>query len=223
MQPLSRLRGGREDGIIATHMAITIAFALFAVTQLTRTTVAAQEIDFRVSDIVTSVATVDEETKTVAILDETGQITTDILNTARPLSAQTVQITEAARQIDANVKDILASAVSINENAGGIGVSVGGIGSDVQGINATAKEINGNARNILGMLQALSPVVNSINGGPGSINGGVQGINERADRVIDLSRGIKGDTGNILGNAVLIDENALDICRSRAVAGCAGD
>lgn len=223
MQPLSRLRGGREDGIIATHMAITIAFALFAVTQLTRTTVAAQEIDFRVSDIVTSVATVDEETKTVAILDETGQITTDILNTARPLSAQTVQITEAARQIDANVKDILASAVSINENAGGIGVSVGGIGSDVQGINATAKEINGNARNILGMLQALSPVVNSINGGPGSINGGVQGINERADRVIDLSRGIKGDTGNILGNAVLIDENALDICRSRAVGGCAGD
>ena len=205
-------------------MAITIAFALFAVTQLTRTTVAAQEIDTRVSDIVTSVATVDEETKTVAILDETGQITTDILNAAVPISNQTKQITEAALQIDANVKEILASANSINENAAGIGSSVGTIGSSVQAINGTAKAINNNAAQILGTFQALAPVVNSINGTPvpGRVGTGVHGINQRADVVIELSRGIKSDTGNILANVVLVDRHAKDICNSQAVSGGCG-
>ena len=225
MHPLTRIRGGgREDGIIAAHMAITIAFALFAVTQLTRTTVAAQEIDTRVSDIVTSVATVDEETKTVAILDETGQITTDILNAAVPISGQTKQITEAALQIDANVKEILASATTIGENVGGIGGSVGTIGESVQAINGTAKAINNNANQILGTFQALAPVVNSINGSPGRgpVGTGVHGINQRADIIIELSRGIKSDTGNILANVVQIEKNARSICNSTVVSGGCG-
>lgn len=221
LSPLSRLRGGREDGVIATHMAITIAFALFAVTQLTRTTVAAQEIDMRVVDIVSSVDNIDEETKTVAVLDETTRITTDILNTAKPLEAQTKQITEVALQIDANAKEILDSANSINGSVLGIAGSVGTIGESVRAINSTAKEINGSARSILNTFQALAPVVNSINGRPGNgpVGSGVHGINQRADVVIALSQGIKGDTGNIIRNVLLIDKHAKNICNSAAVSG----
>lgn len=212
MQPLKRLRGGRDDGVIATHMAITVAFALFAVTQLTRTTVSAQEIDMRVTDIVGSVDTIDQETETVAVLDQTGDLTTEILNTAVPLSGQTQQITEAALQIDGNVKDILGSANTINETARSINSTVGSINGNVVDINRSAKAINANVASILGTFQALSPVVNSI-------NNGVAGIDMRGDVVIGLTRDIKGDTGNILANVERVRGNARTICNSTIVSG----
>lgn len=212
MHALSRLRGGGDDGVIATHMAITVAFALFAVTQLTRTTVQAQEIDMRVTDIVGSVATIDEETAMVSVLDDTGQITTDILNTAMPLSAQTQQITEAALQIDGNVKEILGSANTINDAAQSINSTVGSINGSVVAINKTAKAINANVAGILGSFQALSPVVTSI-------NNGVAGIDQRGDVVIELSRAIKADTGNILRPVEGVNANARAICNSTLLLG----
>jgi methyl-accepting chemotaxis protein len=208
---LIRRRTG-DDGVIATHMAITVAFALFAVTQLTRTTVAAQEIDTRVSDIVGSVDDIDEETKPVAVLDETGRLTDEILAAAVPLENQTVEINSMAKEINGNVEAILGNANAINGTVNGIGNTVGEINGTVRAINDTAKSINGNAKGILGTLQKLQPTVVSI-------NDGVAGINRRADVVIGLSRGIKSDTGNILIEVRRIEANATAICNAAIVSG----
>ena len=211
-----------DDGVIATHMAITVAFALFAVTQLTRTTVAAQEIETRVGDIVGSVDSIDMETMPVAVLDETGRITDEILSSAMPLEGRTVEITETALLIDTNAKDILGSANTINDTARAVNGNVKGINSSVRQINSSVREIgstagaiNANAAGILGSFQRLSPVVVAI-------NDGVMGINQRADAVIKLTGSIKGDTGNILAEVPGINANARGICRSTLIMGGAG-
>jgi hypothetical protein len=208
---LIRRRTG-DDGVIATHMAITVAFALFAVTQLTRTTVAAQEIDTRVSDIVGSVDSIEEETKPVAVLDVTGDLTDKILAAAVPLENQTVEITSMAKEINGNVDAILANANTINGTVKGIGNTVGEINGSVRSINDTAKSINGTAKSILGTFQKLQPTVVSI-------NDGVAGINRRGDVVIGQSQVIKSDTGNILIEVRRIEANATAICNSTAVSG----
>lgn len=179
-------------------MALVVAFALFAVTQLTRTTLAVQQIDTRVKDIVGSVDAVDTGTAPVAVLDETGRLTERILGAAQPLSGQAGEIVASAQSIDGHVKEILTSATTINTSA--------------RQINATVRGINANATGILGSFAKLAPVVVSI-------NNGVAGINHRGDTVITLSQGIKSDTGNILANAKGVDLHARSIDCSALIRG----
>jgi methyl-accepting chemotaxis protein len=207
MQAMTRLRPSSDAGVIATHMAITIAFALFAVTQLTRTTVAAQQIDTRVQDIVGSVETINTDTKTVAVLDDTGDLTTQILAAAEPLNAQAQDVVRITGEIDGMAASILGNAETINGNVLGINDTAKGINSTVLGIGSTVGNINGNARNIERMLATLRPVVDSI-------NDGVAGINRRGDVVIGISNGIKADTGAIRANVDSITGTANSIARS---------
>lgn len=198
MQQLSRARTRGEDGIITAHLAVVIAFALFAVIELTRTTVAAQQIDTRVRDIVGSVSSVNTKTGGVAVLNTTDALTTQILAAAQPLSGQAGQIVDAARSIDGHVADILGTATAINSTAGSINTTV-------NEINGNAAAINLKVGSILGSFQNLQPVVVGI-------RDGVIGINQRADSVIALSSGIKGDTGNILAvfDRILLHANSID-------------
>ncbi|MEX2291490.1 MAG: hypothetical protein WD794_14350 [Mycobacteriales bacterium] len=207
MQRLRPHRNAGDHGIIATHMAITVAFALFAVVQLTRTTLSAQQIDTRVSDIVNSVDTIDTATIPVALLDETGDTTDEILAAAKNLNGQAQEVTKHATTIDGHVKDILSSANTINS-------SVVDINSNVREINTTARAINKNASEILGSFQRLSPVVVSIHDGVAAING-------QADRIIALSQGIKSDTGNILAAARDVNAHAKSIDCSSLIRGSA--
>lgn len=207
MQRIRPRSCGGDQGIIATHMAITVAFALFAVVQLTRTTLSAQQIDTRVSDIVTSVDTIDNSTIPVALLDETGDLTDEILGAATNLNGEAQKITEAATSINGHVDQILGNANSINETAKSIN-------GNVKEINATARAINGNASQILGSFQRLSPVVTSINNGVAAING-------RADVIVGLSRGIKSDTGNILVRVAEVQKHAKSIDCSPLIRGSA--
>ena len=161
----SRLRMAGQAGVVGANLAITLAFALFAVIQLTRTTLAAQQIDDRVKTITADVGDIDDELVNVPKLDETDRIAKGILAAAKPLSGQANDILVAARSIDGTVSNILGNATSIN---------------------ATVKGIRGN-------LSALQPVVRSINDGVAAING-------RADRAIELVRGIKIDLDNVLAN-----------------------
>lgn len=208
---MTRLRPSSDAGVIATHMAITIAFALFAVTQLTRTTVAAQQIDTRVQDIVGSVETINTETKTVAVLDDTGDLTTQILAAAEPLNAQAQDVVRITGEIDGMAANILGNAGTINDNVLAINDTAKGINSTVNGIGSSVGTINGNANNILRTFTALSPTVNSI-------NNGVAGINQRGDVVIGISNGIKADTGAIRANVDNIAGTAGSIARSPGVA-----
>jgi hypothetical protein len=150
-----RTRGG-EAGIVGLNLVLVIAFALYAVIMLSRTTLAAKQIDDRVRVIVTEVG----PGSNVSRLDETqklntiGQTAEDILVAAKNLSGQAQTIIDTAKSIDNTVSAILANANEIN--------------STVRSINATAS--------------SLLPTVQTIHGdgSDDNITGGVDLINRQA-------------------------------------------
>src|SRR3954453_8911407 len=151
-----RLNSRGEKGIVGVNLALTIAFALFAVIELSRVVLAASQIDDRVKVIVTevgpgsNVSRLDETQK----LNETGRMAEDILTAANPLSGQAQTIIDTAKSIDGTVSGILSNATSINQT--------------VHGINST--------------VSALLPVVRNIHGDDSmsATTGGVAAINKRA-------------------------------------------
>ena len=166
-----RRRGDR--GIVGVNLVLVIAFALYAVIMLSRTTLAAKQIDDRVRVIVTEVG----PGSNVSRLDETQKLNTigktaeDILAAARPLSGQAQVILDTARSID----------------------------NTVSGINANANEINGVVKSINSTAAALLPVVQTIHGDDSldPITGGVSAINQRADIAKPIVAGISDDLGQV--------------------------
>ncbi|MGH9184393.1 MAG: hypothetical protein ACRD0U_01020 [Acidimicrobiales bacterium] len=190
-----RMRG--EAGVVGPILVVVLAFALFAVVQLTRTTLAAQRIDGHVDKIVvdvgpgsSGVSHLDE----VARLDETVRIAGEISAAAKPLSAQLDQVISSAAGIDDTASLIHDTVVTINRTVSEIGTTVAG----AEGIHARFVD--------------LRPVVRSI-------NDGVEGINGRADRIIALAAAIKADTGNVLTQVGHIDRHANSIDCSVLVNG----
>ena len=183
---------------MGANLAIVIALALFAVIQLTRTLLAANQIDDRVKVIVGEVGPIDTDLDEVAKLDETARMAEEILAAAQPLSGQAGQIIDITASIDAIGSDILNTVGSINGNANNI---LGNVGP----INGTAKAINSD-------LSAVLPVVQSI-------DVGVAAINRRADAVIDRTIPIEADTTNIDRLVDSIEISAEEICNSPVVMG----
>ncbi len=189
-------RGPDERGVVGFNLAVTIAFALYAVIQLSRVVLAATQIDDRVKVIITevgpgsNVSRLDETQK----LNETGKTAEDILTAAQNLSARAGTIAETARSIDGTVSKI----------------------------NTNAAEINGTVKSINGTVGALLPVVQNINGdNRGSVRtGGVAGIDMRAQNALPIVGGIQSDLSraNILGTLVFVDRHAVAICNGTAIA-----
>ncbi len=193
---MSRMTVRSERGIVGFNLALVIAFALFAVIELSRVVLAATQIDDRVKVIITevgpgsNVSRLDETQK----LNETGRMAEEILAAAQPLQGQLDQVIEAAGSIDNTVS-------AINQNAGEINQTV-------RSINATAS--------------ALLPVVQNIHGDE-SLNpqtGGVAAINKRAATAAPVVAGIQTDLSraNILGMLVSVDRHAVAICNGQALA-----
>ena len=166
--------GRRGDrGIVGVNLVLVIAFALYAVIMLSRTTLAAKQIDDRVRVIVTEVG----PGSNVSRLDETQKLNTigktaeDILAAARPLSGQAQVILDTARSID----------------------------NTVSGINANANEINGTVKSINSTAASLLPVVQTIHGDDSldPITGGVSAINQRAEIAAPVVAGISDDLGQV--------------------------
>jgi len=177
---------------VAVNLALTIAFALFAVIELSRVTLAAKQIKQRVKTITTEVGPGSnvsrlDETK---ILDTVADRADQILAAAKPLSGQANDILTQTKSIDATGSKILDNA---------------------QSINGTVKSINGT-------FQSLAPVVNNIRGAPGSpqnpttaATGGVQAINMRADNILGSVSGIRADLDQVLADVGTINGHAAAI------------
>ena len=189
---LTNPRQRDEKGIVAVNLALVIAFALFAVIELSRVALAAKQIKQRVKTITTevgpgsNVSRLDE----VAILDTVASRADQILAAAKPLSGQANDILTAAKSIDATGSKILDNA----------------------------QQINGTARSINGTFQALAPVVNNIRGTPGSIDaptpfqtGGTTAINIRVDNALRNIAGIRADLNATNANVTSINAHAGDI------------
>ena len=202
MLTLSRLvhRPRDQKGIVGFNLAMTIAFALFAVIELSRVVLAATQIDDRVKVIITevgpgsNVSRLDETQK----LNETGRMAEDILAAAQPLSGQAQQIIDTAKSIDGTVSLI----------------------------NTNAADINGTVKSINSTVTALLPVVRNINGDNtfNAQTGGVAAINMRAQAALPVVGGIQSDLSraNILGTLVSVDRHAVAICNGTAITLLAG-
>jgi hypothetical protein len=196
MLSMSRLgRRSDEAGVVGFNLALTIAFALFAVIELSRVVLAASQIDDRVKVIITevgpgsNVSRLDETQK----LNETGRMAEEILAAAEPLSGQAQQIIDTAGSIDRTVSQILQNASEINQS--------------VRSIDSVTKQ--------------LLPVVENIHGDEtmSAQKGGVAAINKRAQAALPVVGGIQSDLSraNILGTLVSADRHAVAICNSTAL------
>jgi methyl-accepting chemotaxis protein len=174
---LSRPRDGRDErGTVGINLVIVLAFALYAVIQLTRTTVAAQQIDHKVVTITGSVGPIDTNLNAVPKLDKTNETAQAIRAAAAPLSGDAQNIIDAAHDIDGTVDGINASATAINGTVHGIAGNVSSIQSSVHGIG--------------GSVGTLKGVVDQI-------QQGIVDINHRADIIIGGAQQINADLGNV--------------------------
>jgi hypothetical protein len=193
-----RMRG--QAGVVGANLAITLAFALFAVIQLTRTTLAAEQIDDRVDTIVSDVGSIDEDLVNVPKLDETNRIAKQIRAAAAPLSAQANEILVAARSIDGTVSAILGNAGSINGTVKGIRGNLSTLAPVVRSINDGVATINGQADNVIRDVKNikidLANVLTHVGGGgTGGHNGaGGKTISGHANS-IDCSLAILNSQG----------------------------
>jgi hypothetical protein len=191
--PGGRVQGQR--GVVGVNLAVVIAFALYAVIQLSRVVLAAGQIDDRVHVIVaevgpgSNVARLDETQK----LNETARVAEEILAAATNLSARAGTIIDTARSIDGTVS-------GINQNAG---------------------EINQTVRSIDSVTKQLLPVVRNIHGDDtiSATTGGVGAINLRAPIAATLVGGIQTNLSraHILGSLASVDRHAVAICNSPAL------
>lgn len=158
----ARLRS-EDRGQIGLSLIIVIAWGLTAVVLLTRTLVAAQNINRRVTSITSSIGGIVGETALVAELQKTEKTAADILVAAKPLSPKLEVVDDTAKSIDqtvvdirGNVETIRSTVVSINGNASAISQTASTINRPV----VTA--INNQASTILGLVQRIKADTTAI-------------------------------------------------------------
>lgn len=210
LSPLRR----REDegGIVAINLVLFLGFALYAVVQLTRTTIAAQQIDERVVVITKEVGPIDQNLNEVPKLDLTNETAAKIRVAADPLTGEAQNIINAAQSINGTVTDI-------NNNANAINNTVKGIAGSVGSISGSVRTIGGNATTLTGTVN--------------DIRADVAAINRRVMTVIGLAQPIAGDLSNVknvVGNtgqptfagSQTINGHAAEICRDLGATTCNG-
>ena len=126
-----------QGGIVAVNLVLFLGFALYAVVQLTRTTIAAQQIDERVIVITKEVGPIDQNLNEVPKLDLTNETAAKIRAAAEPLRGDAQQIIDAAKGIDGTVSDINVNAETINGTVKQIAGNVGSISASVVRVSCT--------------------------------------------------------------------------------------
>lgn len=192
-------RRNDEGGVVAINLVLFLGFALYAVVQLTRTTLAAQQIDERVVVITRDVggpAGIDENLNEVPKLDLTNETAAKIRVAAENLSAEAGNIITAAQSINGTVSDINANAETIN---------------------GTVKAIAGNVGSISGSVRTIGGNATTLTNTVTDIRQNVVDINRRVMVIIDLASAIRGDLSNV--NSVVGNSGALSFNGSKTING----
>ncbi|MGH9125866.1 MAG: hypothetical protein ACRDZ8_14240 [Acidimicrobiales bacterium] len=201
-----------EKGIVGVILTIVIVWALIAVIELTRTTIAAEEINHTVLNITASVSSANNHLATGCApgncpLDRLPELVTTIniagqINTAAaPLTGQLSQVIADTHSINNTVPMILQNAQSIN--------------ATVQSIHSLVLSIGGSVNSINSELSGVNADVQQVGAPGGSLS--VQQINRSVDVIIGLAQGIKSDTATINGQAGGILTEARGICADHPV------
>jgi hypothetical protein len=159
------MRGFRngDRGQAGIALIIVIAWALSAVLVLTRTLVAAQEINNKVTDITSKLAGAKGDTSYVSQLNKTENTANSILTAAAPLTGQLEIVKNTAAHIQQQVDGITPPVQDINRTVHVIHNQVGTILSTAQSINSTLTAIrNTQSSVILGDVQRIKADTSSI-------------------------------------------------------------
>ena len=209
--------GQAGSAVLANLVTVVVVLVAFStvVVLLQRTTSTANSIDHKAKRIAKTGQGINTATDSVIQLNRTNETAASILTTAQPLQGKLDQIVQLAQSIDGHAGSILGTAKTIN----GTGATVNGTAGT---INKTAKTINGTAADIHATALAIDGTAGKINGTAKDINGqaaaildvakrinaDVSAINQSIDTTLSIVGAVKGDTGNILGQAQLADKLA---------------
>lgn len=173
----------RQDGQAGANvivLVIVVAVVGIATLLLNETMQTAESINSKAGNIAETGRGINSSTDSIVQLNQTNDTASSILNTADPLEGKLSEIISLAQSVDGLASSILGTAGQINSTAGSI--------------NSTAGAINSTAGGILSVARA--------------INEDVEIINQVVDVTIGLAQGIKGDTGNILIQAIDAEAHA---------------
>lgn len=205
-------RARSEEGQAATNVVVLLVVLVAAALTawlLLQTTIAARNINAKAENISRTGQGINVATDSVIQLNRTNETADSILTTARPLQGQVAQIVDLAKSIDGLAVSINGTARTINGTAREINGTAGTINSTAIEINSTAGTIGNTARGINGKAAEILDVARRI-------DTDVRLINQNLDVTIGLANAIKGDTGNILGQATEAHVNACEIDRKLA-------
>ncbi len=222
-------------------LVIVVAVVAIAAILLARTVQTAQAINAKAQRIAKNGRGINKSTDSVIQLNKTNDLARSILTSATPLQGQLAGIVGTANRINGLAGSINSTALQINATASSIN-------SSATNINAAATSINGSAGSILNSAGSINNSASSINNSAGSINNSagnvntsvrsirtnaasilrtaraadtdVDLINRNLDTSIGLAKAVKGDTGNILNQA--LDANDTAACIDFEVFGASG-
>lgn len=229
-QPATRPAGasGGVQGVNVIILVLVAASVTIAAGLLAETVNTARAIDKKAKSIRDTGVGINAATDSIEQLVRTNQIASSILKTASPLDAILTKIVARARSINRDATSIDSLASTILSTAGTINTSattIGGVATDINNtagtINSTAGQIDSVAIGIRNVASTIGRTATSIRAtaGPGS---GILGIARIIDndastivqgltQTLSIARGIKSDSGDILGDAIVIKDTAACI------------
>jgi len=219
---------GGVQGVNVIILVLVAASVVIAAGLLAETVNTARAIDKKAKNIRDTGIGINTATDSISQLQRTNRLATSILTTADPLAPRLTRIVARARSINGDARSIDSLASTILSTAGTINTSattIGGTATDIGGtagtIGTTAGSIDdvaGGIRSIAGTINRTARSINQI-AGPGSgilgvariIDSDADNINAAAAEALGLARGIKSDTGDILGDSDAIKDTAACI------------
>lgn len=174
--------------LVVVVLAVGVAAALLA-----RTLAVAQNINEKAAVIATTGRGIDTATDSVIQLNRTNKTAGSILTSAQPLQGSLTTIVGFAGQIN----DL---AGSINNTAGSINGTAGSINGTAGKINGSAGEINNSAKSVNASATAINAAAGRINTSVVSITRTAAGINGQAAAILDVAKRIDVDARNINTN-----------------------
>lgn len=161
--PMSRLHRD-ESGLATTVLVIVIAWALGAVFLLTRTLVAAHQIDERVAFVTTQTDPIAEDVDLVRLAADTADIAEEIADRVAPLDDQLGEVAATADHIESTSTSILATARAIERSAGRIEDRGASIARTVTSVEGSAADIEATAGSISDVADDIEAEVDSTGG-----------------------------------------------------------
>ncbi len=196
-------------------VAVVVVAGLLSVVLLARTTAAANRINHKADRIAQTGRGINVATDSVIQLRRTNETAASILGSAKPLEAKLAEVVTLAQGIDGLAGSINGTGAKINGTVGEIGGSATKINKTAKDINRSATAIEGHAGSINGSAVKINATAKDINAQAAAIldvakriDADVAQINKNLDTTLPLVQGVKGDTGNILGEAQAADHYA---------------